>query len=361
MYELTRAAGFGAEVRRRVLIGTYVLSAGYYDAYYLKAQRVRALIARDFAAAFERVDCILAPTAPSAAFAIGENSDDPIAMYLNDCSRCRRASPGCRRSRSRPGSRPTGCRSACRSSAAPSTRRRAARRRGAGAGRAIPPSAGLHRGGPLMTGSAITFRYPASLIPLSAPGGGEGWGEVGGSTALADAHLTLPIANAMGPLPLPPVGGEGKCAAGDDDDRGAHRRLGDRDRARSPCPDRLQGQVVFGGGDRVRGRAQHPGVAGRCRVSGDAAGHQPALRRAGGQDRARPRRRDQSDERLRPQELLLPRPAGRLPDLAISAAGGGPRPGRARHARRAARARSASPASISSRTPARACTTSIRA
>jgi aspartyl-tRNA(Asn)/glutamyl-tRNA(Gln) amidotransferase subunit A len=84
MYELTRAAGFGAEVRRRILVGTYVLSAGYYDAYYLKAQRVRSLIARDFATAFERVDCILAPTAPSAAFAIGENSDDPIAMYLND-------------------------------------------------------------------------------------------------------------------------------------------------------------------------------------------------------------------------------------------------------------------------------------
>ena len=84
MYELTRAAGFGAEVRRRVLIGTYVLSAGYYDAYYLKAQRVRTLIARDFARAFERVDCILTPTAPSAAFAIGEMSSDPIEMYLND-------------------------------------------------------------------------------------------------------------------------------------------------------------------------------------------------------------------------------------------------------------------------------------
>jgi aspartyl-tRNA(Asn)/glutamyl-tRNA(Gln) amidotransferase subunit A len=84
MYESTRAAGFGAEVRRRVLIGTYVLSAGYYDAYYLKAQRVRTLITRDFVTAFERVDCILAPTAPSPAFAIGENSDDPIAMYLND-------------------------------------------------------------------------------------------------------------------------------------------------------------------------------------------------------------------------------------------------------------------------------------
>jgi aspartyl-tRNA(Asn)/glutamyl-tRNA(Gln) amidotransferase subunit A len=84
MYEKTRAAGFGAEVRRRVLIGTYVLSAGYYDAYYLKAQRVRTLIARDFAAAFERCDCILTPTTPSAAFAIGEKADDPVAMYLND-------------------------------------------------------------------------------------------------------------------------------------------------------------------------------------------------------------------------------------------------------------------------------------
>jgi len=84
MYERTRAAGFGAEVKRRVLIGTYVLSAGYYDAYYLKAQKVRALIARDFAAVFEKVDCLLTPTAPSAAFAIGEKQDDPIAMYLND-------------------------------------------------------------------------------------------------------------------------------------------------------------------------------------------------------------------------------------------------------------------------------------
>ncbi|MBO0737446.1 MAG: Asp-tRNA(Asn)/Glu-tRNA(Gln) amidotransferase subunit GatA [Alphaproteobacteria bacterium] len=84
MYELTRAAGFGAEVRRRVLIGTYVLSAGYYEAYYLKAQRVRALIAREFAEAFKNVDCILTPIAPSAAFGIGEQSDDPVEMYLND-------------------------------------------------------------------------------------------------------------------------------------------------------------------------------------------------------------------------------------------------------------------------------------
>jgi aspartyl-tRNA(Asn)/glutamyl-tRNA(Gln) amidotransferase subunit A len=84
MYEATRSAGFGAEVQRRIMIGTYVLSAGYYDAYYLKAQKVRALIARDFAEAWSKCDVILAPTAPSAAFAIGDKADDPIAMYLND-------------------------------------------------------------------------------------------------------------------------------------------------------------------------------------------------------------------------------------------------------------------------------------
>ena len=84
LYEKTRGEGFGAEVRRRILIGTYVLSAGYYDAYYLKAQKVRALIAQDFAKTFETVDALLTPATPSAAFAMGEKSDDPIAMYLND-------------------------------------------------------------------------------------------------------------------------------------------------------------------------------------------------------------------------------------------------------------------------------------
>ena len=84
MYERTRAAGFGAEVQRRILVGTYVLSAGYYDAYYLKAQKVRTLIARDFAYAFESVDVILTPTAPSPAFKTGDKTDDPISMYVND-------------------------------------------------------------------------------------------------------------------------------------------------------------------------------------------------------------------------------------------------------------------------------------
>jgi aspartyl-tRNA(Asn)/glutamyl-tRNA(Gln) amidotransferase subunit A len=84
MYAATRAAGFGPEVKRRIMIGTYVLSAGFYDAYYTQAQKIRTLIARDFEQAFEKCDVILAPTTPTAAFKLGENSDDPLAMYLND-------------------------------------------------------------------------------------------------------------------------------------------------------------------------------------------------------------------------------------------------------------------------------------
>ncbi|HUK04931.1 MAG TPA: Asp-tRNA(Asn)/Glu-tRNA(Gln) amidotransferase subunit GatA [Burkholderiales bacterium] len=84
MYRRTRAEGFGAEVKRRILVGTYVLSHGYYDAYYLQAQKVRRLIAREFAEAFARCDLILGPTAPSTAFPLGAKSDDPVQMYLND-------------------------------------------------------------------------------------------------------------------------------------------------------------------------------------------------------------------------------------------------------------------------------------
>jgi aspartyl-tRNA(Asn)/glutamyl-tRNA(Gln) amidotransferase subunit A len=84
MYERTRGEGFGPEVKRRIMIGTYVLSAGFYDAYYTQAQKVRTLIARDFEQAFASCDVILAPTAPSAAFGLGEKMADPLAMYLND-------------------------------------------------------------------------------------------------------------------------------------------------------------------------------------------------------------------------------------------------------------------------------------
>jgi aspartyl-tRNA(Asn)/glutamyl-tRNA(Gln) amidotransferase subunit A len=84
MYRKTRGEGFGAECKRRIMLGTYVLSAGYYDAYYLKAQKVRALVARDFANAFQEVDAIVAPVSPFPAFRLGEKVDDPIAMYLSD-------------------------------------------------------------------------------------------------------------------------------------------------------------------------------------------------------------------------------------------------------------------------------------
>ncbi len=84
MYRRTRAEGFGAEVKRRILVGTYVLSHGYYDAYYLQAQKVRRLIAKDFAAAFARCELIMGPTSPSTAFAIGAKTEDPVQMYLND-------------------------------------------------------------------------------------------------------------------------------------------------------------------------------------------------------------------------------------------------------------------------------------
>jgi len=84
LYSKTRGAGFGAEVKRRIILGTYVLSSGYYDAYYLRAQKVRTLIRNDFLKAFEKVDAIVTPTSPTAAFKIGEKSDDPLQMYLSD-------------------------------------------------------------------------------------------------------------------------------------------------------------------------------------------------------------------------------------------------------------------------------------
>jgi aspartyl-tRNA(Asn)/glutamyl-tRNA(Gln) amidotransferase subunit A len=84
LYSKTRGEGFGAEVKRRIILGTYVLSSGYYDAYYLRAQKVRTLIRQDFLKAFEKVDAIVTPTTPTAAFKAGEKSDDPLQMYLSD-------------------------------------------------------------------------------------------------------------------------------------------------------------------------------------------------------------------------------------------------------------------------------------
>ena len=84
MYEQTRAEGFGEEVKRRIMLGTYAFSSGYYDAYYVKAQKVRTLIKQDFDSAFAQVDAIVAPTSPTVAFRIGARTDDPVQMYLAD-------------------------------------------------------------------------------------------------------------------------------------------------------------------------------------------------------------------------------------------------------------------------------------
>jgi aspartyl-tRNA(Asn)/glutamyl-tRNA(Gln) amidotransferase subunit A len=84
MYRKTRERGFGTEVKRRIMLGTYVLSSGYYDAYYLRAQKVRSLLAQDFSDAFQKVDAILAPTSPTPAFKLGEKTSDPLQMYLAD-------------------------------------------------------------------------------------------------------------------------------------------------------------------------------------------------------------------------------------------------------------------------------------
>jgi aspartyl-tRNA(Asn)/glutamyl-tRNA(Gln) amidotransferase subunit A len=113
MYCKSRAEGFGGEVKRRILVGTYVLSHGYYDAYYIKAQKLRRLIANDFAAAFKQCDVIAGPVSPTVAFGIGEKSDDPVQMYLATSTPSPSTSPACPACRTRPASAPAACRWAC--------------------------------------------------------------------------------------------------------------------------------------------------------------------------------------------------------------------------------------------------------
>ncbi len=124
MYRATRAAGFGAEVKRRIMLGTYALSSGYYDAYYLKAQKVRTLIRRDFEHAFAGADVIVTPIAPTTAFRIGEKVDDPLQMYLSDIFTISVNLAGLPGLTLPCGFDATVCRSACRSSGRRSARRR---------------------------------------------------------------------------------------------------------------------------------------------------------------------------------------------------------------------------------------------
>ena len=114
MYQKTRGRGFGAEVKRRIVLGTYVLSAGYYDAYYLKGQKVRALIARDFREAFEKVDAIVTPTSPVPAFRLGERTSNPLQMYLADIYTVTGRWQACLAFQFLPGRPPQVCLSACK-------------------------------------------------------------------------------------------------------------------------------------------------------------------------------------------------------------------------------------------------------
>ena len=264
MYGNTRQAGFGREVRRRVMIGTYVLSAGYYDAYYLRAQKVRTLVKRDFETAFaDGVDAILTPATPSAAFAIGEKGGgDPIEMYLND------------------------------------------------AFTVTVNMAGL-------PGIAVPAGSSAEGLPLGLQLIGRPFEE---DTLFALGEV---LERSAPSVELPAAGGRSE-GGGDGRDRiethpRRDRRLGDRRRDGDPRPGHLALEAVLRRRGRLRRRAEQPGVLRRRRHAGHAAGDQRGLRRAGGADGARPQGPDQPPLGVRPQELLLSGPAAGLPDLAVQA------------------------------------------
>ena len=236
-YSRTRAAGFGKEVRRRVMIGTYVLSAGYYDAYYLKAQKVRTLIKRDFEQAFEQVDLVLTPATPTPAFCIGDKMDDPIAMWLND----------------------------------------------------VFTVTGNLAGLP---GISVPAGLSADGLPLGLQLIGRPFDE---ATVLRAADVLERAADFTGEAALPGRrnGAMSEARRHEQPDSGRDRRLGGRGRPRGARPGHLRGQAVLGRVHRVRRRAQCPRLADRRRHARHAAIGQPPLHRAGGQDRPRAARQDQ--------------------------------------------------------------------
>ena len=260
------------------MIGTYVLSAGYYDAYYLKAQKVRTLIKRDFEQAFEQVDLVLTPATPSPAFRIGDKMDDPIAMWLND----------------------------------------------------VFTVTGNLAGLP---GISVPAGLSADGLPLGLQLIGRPFDE---ATVLRAADVLERAADftATAALTWPRGRRDERSAPHREPDPGRDRSVGGRGRARGACPGRVRGQAVLGRVHRVRRRAERPRLADRRRHAGHAAVGQPPLHRAGGEDRPRAARRDQPVLGVRAQELLLPGPAERLSDLAVRAAFGGQRQAHHRPPRR---------------------------
>ena len=267
----TREAGFGDEVKRRIILGTYALSSGYYDAYYGQAQKVRTLIARDFEAAFEQADVLVSPTAPTTAFKLGEKLDDPLAMYLNDLATIPANLAGRPRDlgAQRAGRRGRPARRRPDPGAGDGRRPRVPRRRGARGRAAAPvgrpaarPGADPPVGEPVATtGGAADDRRPAVLRRR--------------------ARAVRPGARARGPR------------------RAEHR---DEDVLRLP--------------DGVRRRAQHPDLPDLPGPAGLDAGGQREGRRVRDPDRAGAELRDRGVVPVRPEELLLPGHAEELPDLA---------------------------------------------
>ena len=268
----TRDAGFGDEVKRRIILGTYALSSGYYDAYYGQAQKVRTLISRDFAAAFEQVDVLVSPTAPTTAFPLGEKLDDPLAMYLNDLATIPAnlagipgmSVPG------GPGRPRTGCRSASRS-----WRRRW-------------PTTGC-------TGSARRSRRCCedAVGRAAARPARPSWSSRSNERQLTTTDDGRPDrlrrrARALRPGARP---------------RGARRA-------------RHRHQDVLRLPDRVRRRAQHPDLPGLPGPARRAAGGQRQGRRVRDPDRPGAELRDRRVVPVRAEELLLPGHAEELPDLA---------------------------------------------
>ena len=272
MYRTSRSEGFGPEVKRRIMIGTYVLSHGYYDAYYLQAQKLRRMIADDFQACFRECDVIAGPVAPTVAWPLGAQSDDPVANYLADIF-------------------------------------------------TLPASlAGL-------PGMSIPAGFGAGGMPVGLQLVGNYFAE---GTLLHAAHAFQRATDWHLRAPRP------ADVTIDRRRRRHDPRLRGRDRHRDAraavdALEDLQRRV-----DRVRRRAEHAGVGGRPRPARHAAGRQPRRGRAGDPLRPGGRRDDRAGVDLRAQELLLPRPAQGLPDQPVRDAGRPGRRGRVLRRRRRA-------------------------
>ena len=266
LYTKTRAAGFGDEVKRRIMLGTYALSAGYYDAYYGRAQKVRTLVRRDFQEAFERVDLIAAPTTPGVAFKLGERAD-PLSMYLNDVL-------------------------------------------------TIPVNlAGL-------PGISVPAGFTGGGLPIGLQLIGRAFDE---ATVLRAAHAYERATDwhTRG-RPRQP---RGQTSERTGRERG---RVRDGHRARGARAARDGDQDVLRLRDGLRRRAEHPDLSRLSGHAGLAAGHQPARHRVRHQDVAGPRLRGERAEPLRAEALLLPGHAEELPDQPVRGAARRARPARDR-------------------------------